>query len=82
MKRRILIFGSIIAVVILILASLPSVVSAQSTEQVKLVEQIKERLEDMTWIPGSLIGLILILYLFIAIIVETMTDRWLEWIRF
>lgn len=72
MKRRILVVGSIVAVVILILASFPSVVSVQSRKSY-LQEQrynylkrflIKD-IDNSEWHPGYFIELLLTLIYFV-----------------
>ena len=79
MKNRILIFGSIIAVVILVLASFPSVTAYKESHKelydlifnIKDNQEIIKKLKSDDWFPGYLIAL-LITYLgrglFIAIV--------------
>ena len=58
-----LIFASACAVIIL-LAGFSSIASARATESTtaSIVQQIRDRMEN-GWLPGSLTGLIIILYL-------------------
>ena len=57
--RKILVVGCIVAVFILILASLPSVVSVQATESTvegstSIVQRIKGKIAEDDWEPGEL----------------------------
>ena len=57
--KKIIVIGSIIAVVILVLASLPSVVGEQSTiSKTPLLSKIRDRL---LWEPGGFISDIILL---------------------
>ena len=65
MKKK-LIFGTILAVTLLILASFPSVVSANTEQPNRLydrIQDIKDRIGNIDWFPGSLI------YIFFAFII-------------
>lgn len=56
--KKILIFGSILAVTLLILASFPSVVSANNEQPNRLYDGVQE-IRERDWKPGDIIIFIL-----------------------
>ena len=61
MKGRILGFGSIVAVVILVLASFPSVVGVRTSDLRDRSQQVRERIKKDEWYPGAFIFYLLYL---------------------
>jgi len=45
------------------------------------LDELQKKL-DQLWIPGSLIGLFLILNIILRVIVQYFAERWLDWIRY
>jgi len=70
MKKKILILGSIVAVVIIVLASFTSMGSAKSIETndgySSIFQRIKNRITDSSWEPGEFL-LDMIVFIFILI---------------
>ena len=80
--------GSIGAVALLVLASMPSVISSSATkEKISYFSQGKIQLNkylekiEQCWIPGSLIGLLFIFYLIFAAACQIIGTLLLDWIR-
>ena len=93
MNRKIIIGGSVGAVVLLVLTMFPTVVSSSVVKEQCIDQSIysdfnQGRLDELlkkleqSWIPGSLIVLFLILNKIIRVVVQYFAERWLEWIRF
>jgi len=93
MKRALIVGGSVGAVVLLVLAMFPTVVSSSVVKEQCIDQSIysdfnQGRLDELlkkleqSWIPGSLIVLFLILNKIIRVVVQYFAERWLEWIRF
>ena len=93
MKRSLIVGGSVGAVVILVLTMFPSVVSSSVVKERCIdqsiysdfnqgeLDELQKKL-DQLWIPGSLIGLFLILNIILRVIVQYFAERWLDWIRY
>jgi len=75
MKKLILV-GSIIAVVIIVFASFTSVASAQATEsnegRASIFQRMRDKIADVNWEPGFLLW---VLYTIFSIL-------WSQWLRF
>ena len=78
MKRKLIIGGSLGVVVLLLLAAMPTVVSSNIAKEQRIDQSIYsfnqgellEKLEQ-SWIPGSILGSIIILYFIIWTIGST-----------
>ena len=91
MKRNLLVGGSVGAVVLLVLAMLPSVVSSnakkeQNIDQIihinynknelkKLIEELKE-----SWIPGLIIGILALMPIILLLIASTIAQLLNDWL--
>jgi len=70
MKKMILV-GSIFAVIVIILASFSSVANARAIDRNDLIQTIRDKIDKLSWIPGEfLVSIIVIVFIIISIIIN------------
>ena len=65
MKRRILLIGSIFAVILLILVSFNGVASDNVVERNDMIQRFRDRIENISWYPGEIFHILIIIIMLI-----------------